>query len=159
MALLRHPLRPPEVGGYVRPLPETGQGAPEEPRMATVLPPDSSIRVIQSTKKPLLKDYENLDQLLVLLPSGADESAWSAVPRGARLSRIARRRDARTCRWSRAVWTTRRRPPCWWPWCRPTPALSSAAPPPADSRKLRWQRTPPGSRCSQPASPKNPRPQ
>ena len=62
--------------------------------MATVLPPDSSIRVIQSTKKPLLKDYENLDQLLVLLPSGADESAWSAVPRGARLSRIARRRDA-----------------------------------------------------------------
>ncbi len=62
--------------------------------MATVLPPDSSIRVIQSTKKPLLKDYDNQDQLLVLLPSDAVESEWSAVPKGSRLSKLARRRDA-----------------------------------------------------------------
>ena len=62
--------------------------------MATVLPPDTSVRVVQSTKKPLLKDYENLDQLLVLLPRRAGEDAWSAVPKGSRLRKLARRRDA-----------------------------------------------------------------
>lgn len=61
--------------------------------MATLLPPETSIRISQSTKTLKLKDLERLDQLIVLLPRRPSSRDWDAVPKGARLRKLAGRRE------------------------------------------------------------------
>ncbi len=60
--------------------------------MVPLLPPETSIRITQSTKTPVLKDYETVDQLIVLLPERPQTRDWNALPKGARLRKVAGRR-------------------------------------------------------------------
>jgi leucyl aminopeptidase len=60
--------------------------------MTSPLPPEPSIRITQSTKAPVLKDYESVDQLIVLLPERPGSRDWNALPKGARLRKLAGRR-------------------------------------------------------------------